>query len=259
MAVLSAQACVLAVPKLHVHYRGREQAAHLRKMGYRELPPSEQQQQRQGKPQQADQNGAAAGAPQFESTDAFSGRLQGYTLFLGALLQSARLPDGLPRAWQWLARSAFPSKCATSSGAHPSVLLRITAASSMCASCIAVHLCIRCRTCLAANPCFHQVGMQMLMMRRLLNHLPATRLSATALEAFLKAAGFRLAAAYGRQFQKLLALVEGAYLGDLERQGDPDARAVHSRLRTYIRLRQFATEPEGRRMPVSDISAREHA
>jgi len=40
--------------------------------------------------------------------------------------------------------------------------------------------------------------------RRLLNHLPANRLTATALDAFLKMAGFRMAAAYGRQFVKLL-------------------------------------------------------
>ncbi len=53
--------------------------------------------------------------------------------------------------------------------------------------------------------------------------------------------------------------MEGAYLGDLEKQGDPDARAVHSRLRAYIQLRHFRNEPEGRRMPVSDLSAREHA
>ena len=94
---------------------------------------------------------------------------------------------------------------------------------------------------------------------RLLNHLPATRLSATALEAFLGAAGYRLASAYGRQFQKLLAYIDSAFLGDLEKQGDPDARAVHSRLRTYIGLQQYCSEPEGRRMPMSDLSAREHA
>jgi hypothetical protein len=40
--------------------------------------------------------------------------------------------------------------------------------------------------------------------RRLLNQLPANRLTATALDAFLKVAGFRMAAAYGRQFLKLL-------------------------------------------------------
>ena len=39
---------------------------------------------------------------------------------------------------------------------------------------------------------------------RLLNHLPANRATATALDAFLKAAGYRMAAAYGRQFEKLL-------------------------------------------------------
>ena len=105
----SAQACVLAVPKLYVYYRGRDQAAHLSRMGYRELPP-QQHQQSLGSSGPAQSGAAPAGASEdtlhFESTDAYSGRVQGYVLFLGALLQSARLPDGLARAWQWLARSA---------------------------------------------------------------------------------------------------------------------------------------------------------
>ena len=125
-----AQACVLAVPKLFVHYRGRDQAAHLQRMGFRELPPKQQEKPRQqqqppfGSRGPAHNGAAGAGAaseaeaPQFEGTDAYAGRLQGYLLFLGALLQSARLPDGLPRAWQWLARSAaripYATPCRTS-------------------------------------------------------------------------------------------------------------------------------------------------
>ncbi len=96
-------------------------------------------------------------------------------------------------------------------------------------------------------------------MTRLLNALPASRLSATALEAFLKAAGFRLNAAFGRQFHKLLTYIDSVFMPDLAKQGDPDARAVHSRLRSYMHDRQFLKEPEGRRMPVSDLSGREHA
>ena len=94
---------------------------------------------------------------------------------------------------------------------------------------------------------------------RLLNSLPASRMSATALEAFLKTAGFRMNAAFGRQFHKLLAYIDSVFMPDLARQGDPDARAVHSRLRSYMHDQQYLKEPEGRRMPFSDISAREHA
>lgn len=94
---------------------------------------------------------------------------------------------------------------------------------------------------------------------RLLNSLPASRMSATALEAFLKTAGFRLNAAFGRQFHKLLAYIDTVFMPDLAKQGDPDARAVHSRLHTYMHDRLFLKEPEGRRMPFSDISTREHA
>jgi nucleoporin GLE1 len=84
-------------------------------------------------------------------------------------------------------------------------------------------------------------------------------MSATALEAFLKTAGFRLHVVYRRQFVKLLTYIGATFLGDLQRQGDPDARAVFSRLRTYLLHRQFLSEPEGCRMPFSDISAEEHA
>ena len=54
-------------------------------------------------------------------------------------------------------------------------------------------------------------------------------MSATALEAFLKAAGFRMHRVYGRQFQKLLGHVDSVFLPDLEKQGDPEARPVMSR------------------------------
>ena len=64
---------------------------------------------------------------------------------------------------------------------------------------------------------------------RLLNHLPAARMTATALEAFLKAAGFRMNCVYGRQFHKLLGHIDSVFLPDLEKQGDPEARPVMSR------------------------------
>ena len=92
-------------------------------------------------------------------------------------------------------------------------------------------------------------------MRRLLNHLPATRTTATALEAFLKAAGFQMNRVYGRQFRKLLAHIDAVFLPELEKQSDPEARPVYSRLRTYMHGGEFQREPELRHMPVSDESA----
>lgn len=111
-----------------------------------------------------------------------------------------------------------------------------------------------CHLCDVREPRWH-----LWCMVRLLNALPASRMSATALEAFLKTAGFRMNGAYGRQFHKLLAYVDTVFMADLARQGDPDARAVHLRLRTYMHDRQFIKEPDGRRMPFSALSATEHA
>lgn len=63
-----------------------------------------------------------------------------------------------------------------------------------------------------------------------------------------------MARVYGRQFRKLLGHVDAAFLPDLGKQGDPEARPVFSRLRTYMHSGQFQREPELRRMPVSDES-----
>jgi GLE1-like protein len=54
---------------------------------------------------------------------------------------------------------------------------------------------------------------------RLLNHLPATRLTATALEAFLRVAGYALFRAYRGQFVKLLQLVDQSFLAALQQVG----------------------------------------
>ena len=83
---------------------------------------------------------------------------------------------------------------------------------------------------------------------RLLNHLPAARMTAMALEAFLKAAGFRMHRVYGRQFQKLLGHIDSVFLPDLEKQGDPEARPVMSRcaaalLRALSLFRNVAKHP----------------
>ena len=90
---------------------------------------------------------------------------------------------------------------------------------------------------------------------RLLNKVPPNRFSATALEAFLKHAGFAMHAAYGRQFGKLLDAVDREFLPSLEAKDDADARPVVSRTRTYLNERGFLNPPEGREMPVTDTSS----
>ncbi len=54
-------------------------------------------------------------------------------------------------------------------------------------------------------------------------------------------------------------VLDGAFLPELSRQADPDARAVHSRLSTYLRARAWEQEPEGRALPRSDSSSYDRA
>ena len=46
--------------------------------------------------------------------------------------------------------------------------------------------------------------------------LPATRITATALDAFLNVAGFKLYGLYGRQFVKVLHYIDQVFLEDLK-------------------------------------------
>eukprot|EP00884_Botryococcus_braunii_P002466 jgi/Botrbrau1/1221/Bobra.0163s0028.2 len=94
---------------------------------------------------------------------------------------------------------------------------------------------------------------------RLLNHLPGNRIVATALDAFLKVAGYKLHLTYRGQFLKLVQYVGENTLSDLDRHGDHEARAVHARLETYLQNRAFEVQPEGRTLPESDLSSLERA
>lgn len=96
-------------------------------------------------------------------------------------------------------------------------------------------------------------------MHRLLNHLPGNRIVATALDAFLKVAGYKLHLTYRGQLLKLVQYVGEYTLSDLDRQGDHEARAVHARLETYLQNRAYEVEPEGRTLPESDLSSLERA
>lgn len=89
---------------------------------------------------------------------------------------------------------------------------------------------------------------------RALNRLPATRLTASSILNVLKMAGYRLNREYGRQFYKLLLLINDDFLRRLEAGGDPDARSAHTRIMTYLQDREFQSEPEGRRMPQTGMS-----
>ncbi|KAG6544760.1 hypothetical protein Mapa_013786 [Marchantia paleacea] len=90
---------------------------------------------------------------------------------------------------------------------------------------------------------------------RLLNRIPANRYSASALESFLKIAGFRICKAYPKPFMKLMQVIVSEYLVSLKSHDDVDARAVVNRLETYLHTKQFMVEPEGRNMPYTDISS----
>ncbi|MCO5578266.1 hypothetical protein L7F22_032105 [Adiantum nelumboides] len=90
---------------------------------------------------------------------------------------------------------------------------------------------------------------------RLLNSLPADRLTASALEAYLKVAGFRLCQVYKKSFMRLVHVITTRFIVSLKQQDDPDSRAVVSRLETYIVTKQFLREPDGRSMPRTDLSS----
>lgn len=96
-------------------------------------------------------------------------------------------------------------------------------------------------------------------MAHLLNSLPATRTTAVALDGFLKIAGYRLAVEYGMQFLKAMNVVLRTFLTDLERQADPDCRAVYTRLQTYLSMESYRRPPDGRDMPQRDISSYDRA
>ena len=90
---------------------------------------------------------------------------------------------------------------------------------------------------------------------RLVNRVPPNRFSATALESFVKHAGFALWSAYGAQFGKILDVVDREFLPTLEAKDDADSRPVVSRMRTYLNERGFLRAPEGREMPNTDTSS----
>lgn len=93
----------------------------------------------------------------------------------------------------------------------------------------------------------------------LLNTIPACRYSASALDAFLSIAGFRLFTTFRNQFEKIMKYIEMNFLKDLADVRDPDASAVATRLASYINMRQYCQVPKGRDMPLRDASSQNRA
>jgi nucleoporin GLE1 len=93
------------------------------------------------------------------------------------------------------------------------------------------------------------------VLRRLLNNLPSNRLTATALEAFLKVAGYKMFNTFRGQFGKVLQYIEATVLTDLVKHGDVETHAVQARLESYLTSRDFQIEPEGRHLPQHDYSS----
>ena len=93
----------------------------------------------------------------------------------------------------------------------------------------------------------------------LLNALPASRFTASALDAFLSVAGWRMFGRFGRQFVKMMDCVSTHFLKELGDLGDPEANAVATRLGSFVGSKLYRTEPKGRTMPLRDISSQSRA
>ncbi|KAK9707469.1 hypothetical protein RND81_07G199300 [Saponaria officinalis] len=81
-----------------------------------------------------------------------------------------------------------------------------------------------------------------------LNALPATLLTAVALEAFLRMAGFALYRKYKDQFRKVLNAISREFVHKLKASGKPEISSVITRLEDYINSNRFLEEPEGWRL-----------
>jgi hypothetical protein len=59
---------------------------------------------------------------------------------------------------------------------------------------------------------------------------------------------------YRGQFSKLLQNMSEHFLAQLGQSSDPDTKPSLARLQTYVEKQQWRSEPEGRRLPMSDES-----
>ena len=103
-----------------------------------------------------------------------------------------------------------------------------------------------------SNPHGHDAGWRWLS--RAINSLPADRVSAKAIVAFLRTGGFGLHLRYRGQFVKVLTCMHESFLPELIKCDEPDIQPLSTLLKHYLYDGQYGKEPEGRRMPKVDVS-----
>lgn len=101
----------------------------------------------------------------------------------------------------------------------------------------------------------HGLDFAWMWLSRALNYLPCNRVVASALHAFLSSAGYAMAMRYGRQFQKLMSLIQTNVLPKLQTCEEDGAGAARMRLEAYIARQEWQNPPEGRNLPRTDASS----
>ena len=102
------------------------------------------------------------------------------------------------------------------------------------------------------NP--HGAGFGWLYLARILNGVPVSVASSTAIESFLRIAGYGLYCSFRRQFEKLMQCVASEVLPKMRSFDDKEHAAVISRLEQYISEKRYTTPPDGSDMPDRDSS-----
>uniref|UniRef100_A0A7S3XDU2 mRNA export factor GLE1 n=1 Tax=Picocystis salinarum TaxID=88271 RepID=A0A7S3XDU2_9CHLO len=101
----------------------------------------------------------------------------------------------------------------------------------------------------------HGLDFAWMWLSRALNYLPCNRVVASALHAFLSSAGYAMGIRFGRQFQKLMSLIQTDVLPKLQTCKEDGAEAARMRLEAYIVRQEWRNPPEGRSLPRTDASS----
>jgi nucleoporin GLE1 len=100
----------------------------------------------------------------------------------------------------------------------------------------------------------HGAGFGWLYLARVLNGVPVSVASSTAIESFLRIAGYSLYCSFRRQFEKLMHCISAEVLPKMRSFQDKEHAAVISRLEQYISEKRYASPPDGSDMPERDSS-----
>ena len=102
------------------------------------------------------------------------------------------------------------------------------------------------------NP--HGAGFGWLYLARVLNGVPVSVASSTAIESFLRIAGYGLYCSFRRQFEKLMQCISAEVLPKMRSFHDKEHAAVISRLEQFISEKRYTSPPDGSDMPERDSS-----